>query len=146
MIGLDVGDRRIGVAASDGLGLTAQGLPTIERRRLDDDLDQLIRIIVERKATTLVVGMPKNMDGSVGSQGEKTRQFVESLLHRMMETGHDAPAIIYWDERLTTVAAHRTLIEADLSRKKRKGVVDKLAAVFILQGYLDQLRHKRTCT
>ena len=137
MIGLDVGDRRIGVAAADGLGLTAQGLPTIERRKLGDDLDRLIAVISERKASKLVVGLPKNMDGSVGFQGEKVRGFVEALLERIRSSGSTEPEIIFWDERLTTVAAHRTLLEADMSRKKRKGAVDKLAAVFILQGYLD---------
>ena len=142
MIGLDVGDKRIGVAAADGLGLTAQGLPTIIRGKQRDDLDRLISLIEERQATGLVVGMPKNMDGSVGFQGEKVRLFVDALLARMKETGHREPEVFYWDERLTTVAAHRTLLEADLSRKKRKGAVDRLAAVFILQGYLDREAHK----
>ena len=138
MIGLDVGDRRIGVAAADGLGLTAQGLPTIERGKPNEDLDCLIRLIAERNATGLVVGMPKNMNGSIGPQGEKVRLFVEALLSRMAEKGLSPPSVTYWDERLTTVAANRTLLEADLSRKKRKGAVDRLAAVFILQGYLDR--------
>ena len=142
MIGLDVGDARIGVAAADGLGLTAQGLPTVKRRKLPDDLDQVIRVIGEREAAVVVVGMPKNMDGSVGPQGEKTRAFVDALLARMRETGLDEPEIVYWDERLTSVAANRTLLEADLSRKKRKDAVDKLSAVFILQGYMDYSRHK----
>ena len=137
MIGLDVGDARIGVAAADGLGLTAQGLPTIKRGKREDDLDDLIRIIDERGAGKLVVGLPKNMNGSIGPQAEKVQGFVEALLSRMRETGFAAPDVVYWDERLTTVAAHRTLLEADLSRKKRKGAVDRLAAVFILQGYLD---------
>jgi len=142
MIGLDVGDRRIGVAAADGLGLTAQGLPTIERRRLSDDLDSLIRIITERNSSEIVVGLPKNMDGSVGSQGEKVRRFTEALTHRMVEHELDPPSIVYWDERLTTVAAQRMLIDADISRKKRKGAVDKIAAVLILQGYLDHLSRR----
>ena len=138
LIGLDVGDRRIGVAASDGLGWTAQGLPTIERRKPDEDLDRIIGLIRERGASTLVVGLPRNMDGSLGFQGEKVRSFVEGLLQRMRETGFAAPEVAYWDERLTTAAANRTLLEADVSRKKRKGAVDKLAAVFILQGYMDR--------
>jgi len=143
VIGLDVGDKRIGVAAADGLGLTAQGLPTIIRRKPDDDLDQIIRIMQERKASLLVVGFPKNMNGSIGPQGEKVIGFVEALLRRMRESGLDEPAIVYWDERLTTVAAQRTLHEADVSRKKRKGAVDRLAAVLILQGYMDREYHKR---
>jgi len=143
MIGLDVGDKRIGVAAADGLGLTAQGLPTIERRGLNDDLDRLIRIITERNTSGLVVGIPKNMNGSIGPQAEKVYAFIEALIHRMENQGVDRPAVTYWDERLTTVAAHRTLLEADLSRKKRKGAVDRLAAVFILQGYLDRENRKK---
>lgn len=138
MIGLDVGDRRIGIAAADGLGITAQGLPTLERRKPGEDLDALIRILDERKASKLVVGLPKNMDGSVGFQGEKVQGFIQSLLEKIKETDCSVPEVIYWDERLTTVAAHRTLLEADVSRKKRKGVVDKLSAVLILQGYLDR--------
>jgi len=138
MIGLDVGDKRIGLAGADGLGLTAQGLPTIIRGRLQDDLDRIIRVIDERKATKLVVGLPKNMDGSIGFQGEKVRVFVAALLARIKETGRQDPEVVYWDERLTTVAAHRTLLEADISRKKRKGAVDRLAAVLILQGYMDR--------
>ncbi|MCL1804445.1 MAG: Holliday junction resolvase RuvX [Clostridiales bacterium] len=139
-VGLDVGDKRIGVAAADGLGLTAQGLPTIERRKLEGDLDQVIGVIGDRGAAALVVGLPKNMDGSVGFQGEKVREFVEALLNRMDAVGAAKPEVIYWDERLTTVAAQRTLLAADVSRKKRKGVVDKLAAVLILQGYIDHAR------
>jgi putative Holliday junction resolvase len=138
MIGLDVGDRRIGVAAADGLGLTAQGLPTIERRKPDEDFDRIIKVYTERGASTLVVGLPKNMDGSIGFQGEKVRVFTEALARRMTEAGVGEPTVVYWDERLTTVAANRTLLEADVSRKKRKGAVDRLAAVLILQGYLDR--------
>ncbi len=143
MIGLDVGDRRIGIAAADGLGITAQGLPTLERRKPAEDLDALIRILHERKASKLVVGLPKNMDGSIGFQGEKVQEFIQSLLERIREAGSALPEVIYWDERLTTVAAHRTLLEADVSRKKRKGVVDKLSAVLILQGYLDREAQKK---
>jgi putative Holliday junction resolvase len=144
MLGLDVGDKRIGIAAADGLGITAQGLPTLERRKLVEDLDALIRILTERKAGKLVVGLPKNMNGTIGPQGEKVRQFAEALLARMTERGLVLPEVVYWDERLTTAAAHRTLLEADVSRKKRKAAVDKLAAVLILQGYLDQRRHLLT--
>ena len=144
MIGLDVGDKRIGIAAADGLGLTAQGLPTIERRKPDEDLDRIIEIYRDRSASTLVVGLPKNMDGSIGPQGEKVQAFTEALVQRMVEAGLEEPRIVYWDERLTTVAANRTLLEADLSRKKRKGAVDRLAAVLILQGYLDLEKNRRS--
>jgi len=142
VIGLDVGDRRIGVAAADGLGLTAQGLPTIQRRKLAEDLDALVRVIHERKAEKVVVGLPKNMDGSIGAQGEKVQAFVAALQAHMSETMEAVPEVCYWDERLTTVAANRTLLEADISRKKRKSAVDQIAAVFILQGYMD--RHRGT--
>ena len=140
MVGLDVGDVRIGVAASDGLGITAQGLPTITRETPPADLDQVIRVITERGATRLVVGWPKNMDGSIGFQGGKTQDFVEALLTRIRETGAPEPEVVYWDERLTTVAANRALLEGGLSRKKRKKAVDQVAAVLILQGYMDMQR------
>lgn len=143
MIGLDVGEARIGVAAADKLGLTAQGLPTIHRRKPADDLDEIIRLLHERGASRLVVGLPKNMNGSIGFQGEKVQMFIDSLLGRIRETGSGEPEVVYWDERLTTAAAQRTLLEAGLSRKKRKGAVDQLAAVLILQGYLDKLNLTR---
>ncbi|MEA4892765.1 MAG: Holliday junction resolvase RuvX [Peptococcaceae bacterium] len=137
MLGLDVGDRRIGVSSADGLGLTAQGLETFERRSLDYDLEHLTGLIRERQVKTLVVGLPKNMDGTEGPQSRKVREFTDLLLSRLED--YPAPEVVYWDERLTTVAAHRIMLEGDLSRKKRKGKVDKLAAMLILQGYLDRL-------
>ena len=143
MICLDVGDVRVGVAAADGLGLTAQGLTTITRTGGVEDYDKVIGVMRERNSSRLVVGMPKNMDGSVGPQGDKVRAFADALLERINELGLDEPELIYWDERLSTVAATKTLIDADLSRKKRKGVVDKLAAVIILQGYLDREYSKK---
>lgn len=131
LMGLDVGDRRIGVAVSDPLGLTSQGLATINRKDLDYDLQQIVDYIEELQVDKIVVGLPKNMNGTVGSQAEKVKEFMKLLTEKKpIET-------IYWDERLTTVAAHRTLIQGDVSRKKRKKVVDKIAAVMILQGYLD---------
>ena len=142
MIGLDVGDKRIGVAAADALGLTAQGLPTIVRQGSDADLDKVIDVYTQRQAKGIVVGMPYNMDGSRGPQAEKVKGFADELVARMLERGIDEPAVIYRDERLTTVAATRTLIDADVSRKKRKDSVDKLAAVLILQGYLDMVYYK----
>lgn len=130
-MGLDVGDRRIGVAVSDPLGLTSQGLATINRKDLDHDLQQIVDYIEELQVDKIIVGLPKNMNGTVGGQAEKVKEFMKSLTERRpIET-------IYWDERLTTVAAQRTLLEGNVSRKKRKKVVDKIAAVIILQGYLD---------
>jgi putative Holliday junction resolvase len=153
MLGLDIGDRRIGIAAADALGLTAQGLPTLERKSLAYDLDYLEKVIRQRQVNTLVVGLPRNMDGSFGPQSEKVKAFVQALMDHLeksvaaaSETSQKAAApnishlsVIYWDERLTTVAAHRSMLEGDLSRRKRKESVDRISAVLILQGYLDRL-------
>ncbi|TCW37301.1 putative Holliday junction resolvase [Thermohydrogenium kirishiense] len=134
-IGLDVGDRTIGVAISDPSGLIAQGIKTIKRSNLDDDILEIKRIANSFKAEEIVVGFPKNMNGTIGSQGQKVINFVEVLKKEI-----NLP-IMLWDERLTTVEASRMLIEgADMRRDKRKKVIDKLAATIILQGYLD---HKR---
>lgn len=131
ILGLDVGDKTIGVAVSDLLGLTAQGITTIRRVGLDRDLERLLEIIEEYDVELVVIGMPKNMNGTIGTQGKKVEDFANFLKKRIK------PTITFWDERLTTLAAERTLIEADVSRKKRKLVIDKLAAVYILQNYLD---------
>lgn len=135
IMGLDVGDRTIGIAVSDELGWTAQGIETIKRTSITKDLKRLEELINERKVNTIVVGFPKNMNNTIGPRAQKTMEFADVL----KETFKDIE-IVLWDERLTTSAAQRTLIEADVSRKKRKLVVDKIAAIFILQGYLD-LRH-----
>lgn len=133
ILGLDIGDKRIGVAISDDLGWTAQAL-TIIHRSSDDKMDvsKLKEIIEEYEVEEILVGLPKNMDGTIGPQGQKVIAFVERL-----KTAIPLPVAL-WDERLSTVSAEKTLIEADLSRKKRKGITDKLAAQFILQGYLDR--------
>ncbi|TCO79076.1 Holliday junction resolvase RuvX [Marinisporobacter balticus] len=130
-MGLDVGDRTIGVAVSDAMGLTAQGIETIRRTNKKEDYKRLEEIIKEKVVTKIIVGLPKNMDGTIGSQGKKVLQFVEDLKKRF------TIEMILWDERLTSVAAEKTLISADVSRKKRKKVIDMLAATYILQGYLD---------
>lgn len=131
-MGLDVGDKTIGVAISDLFGWTAQGLETIQRIGIKKDLQRLEAIIKEHDINKIVVGLPKNMNGTIGPQGEKVLEFNERLKGRFKDV-----EIVLWDERLTTVAAERSLIEADVSRKKRKEVIDKMAAVYILQGYLD---------
>jgi putative Holliday junction resolvase len=138
-MGLDVGDKKIGVAISDSLLITAQGKETLFRESLKVDLDKLINYINEYDVHKIVVGMPLNMNGSLGPQGEKTKQFVAKLEKKLIHsTRIDREIeIVYWDERLTTMGATRSLIETDMSRKKRKGVVDTVAAVLILQGYLD---------
>ncbi|MBE0449611.1 MAG: Holliday junction resolvase RuvX [Clostridia bacterium] len=139
IMGLDVGDKKIGVAISDSLLITAQGKETLFRESLKVDLDKLIHYINEYDVHKIVVGMPLNMNGSLGPQGEKTKQFVAKLEKKLIHsTRIDREIeIVYWDERLTTMGATRSLIETDMSRKKRKGVVDTVAAVLILQGYLD---------
>ncbi len=132
-LGLDVGTKTIGVAASDELGWTAQGVETI-RRDLEEpekDWEKLAKLISDLDINKVVVGLPKNMNGTIGPSGEACQQFAEEVKRRF-----ELPVIL-WDERLTTVAAERMLIAADMSRKKRKGVIDKMAAVMILQGYLD---------
>lgn len=133
-MGLDVGDKTIGVAVSDLLGWTAQGLETIIRIGIKKDLQKLELLIKEKEVDKIVVGFPKNMNGSIGPQGEKTLEFADRLKKRFKTE------IIMWDERLTTKAAERTLLEVDVSRKKRKTVIDKVAATYILQGYLDSVQ------
>lgn len=137
VMGLDVGSRTIGVAVSDELECTAQGLKTIKRRSFDEDCEELLQIILQFEVRKVVVGLPKNMDGTLGKQAELTFKWIKSFQQKI------PLQVVTWDERLSTVGASRILIEADLSRKKRKGVIDKVAAVLILQGYLDQMRHRR---
>lgn len=136
ILGLDIGDKRIGVAVSDALGLTSQGLTTLERTGTEQDLRRVAELAGEWETVKFVVGLPRNMNGTYGPQAEKVREFMARL------TALIPLEVVYWDERLTTVAAQRTLLEGDLSRKKRRKVVDKIAAVLILQGYLDSLRQK----
>ena len=132
ILGLDIGEKRIGLAVSDELGITAQGLETLNRTKLETDLCKLAEIMREKEINKLVVGLPKNMHGTLGPQAERVKKFAELLIE-------ECPCeVVFWDERLTTVAAQRTLLEADVSRKKRRNSVDRLAAVLILQGYLEK--------
>ena len=135
-LGLDIGDRTIGIAVSDLLGLTAQGVETIRRTTMEADLQRLQELMSMYETKTLVSGYPRNMNGSEGPRCEFVKEFCQEI--QKVEPG---AKIIFWDERLSTVAATRSLIEADMSRKKRKKVVDKMAAVFILQGWLDSQSH-----
>jgi putative holliday junction resolvase len=132
IMGLDIGSRTIGVAISDELGITAQGLKTIRRRSREEDLKEISLIIAQFNINKIVVGLPKNMNGTIGPQAESVFQWMKDAKEKI-----DLP-MVSWDERLSTVEATRTLLEADLSRRERKGVIDKVAAVLILQGYLDQ--------
>lgn len=131
-LGLDVGDRTIGIAVSDLLGMTAQGVETIRRSSMDEDMSRLKELMAQYETKKLIVGYPRNMNGTEGPRCEFVKEFAQVIQEAEPEAD-----IVFWDERLSTVAATRSLIEADVSRKKRKKVVDKMAAVFILQGWLD---------
>lgn len=131
IMGLDYGDRTIGVAVSDEFGWTGQGVEVIRRKSVEADLERLNQLVAQFQVEEIVVGLPKNMNGSIGPRGEISMEFAELLREKLKLPVH------LWDERLTTVSATRTLIEADVSRKKRKQVIDKMAAQIILQNYLD---------
>jgi putative Holliday junction resolvase len=134
LVGLDVGDVRIGVAVSDEMGWTAQGVGVVQRTRLDADLRRLGELLAPYPPERFVVGLPLTMSGRVGPQADKVQAFGRAL------ASHFGVPVETWDERLSTLAAERTLLEADMSRAKRRRVVDKLAAVLILQSYLDRRR------
>ncbi len=132
-MGLDVGSKTIGVAISDAMGWTAQGIETIKINEQVQDFGykRLKELIKEYEVTQVVVGLPKNMNGTIGPRGEICQEFAKTI-----EKKFKIPVVL-WDERLTTMAAERVLLEADVSRGKRKKVIDKMAAIMILQGYLD---------
>jgi putative Holliday junction resolvase len=134
LMGLDIGSQIIGVAISDELGFTAQGLKTIQRKIRGEELDELAAIISQFGISRVVVGLPKNMNGTLGKQAEIVLRWIETFQKKIPIN------VVTWDERLSTVGASKVLLEANVSRKKRKKVIDKLAAVLILQGYLDQSR------
>ncbi len=131
MMGLDYGDATIGVAVSDLLGITAQGVETIRRKDEESDFKRLDELIREKVVTTIVVGFPKNMNNTVGPRGEASIAFSEKLKERFPQC-----EVVLWDERLTTAAARRTLIEGDVRRENRKKSIDMLAAVLILEGFM----------
>ena len=136
ILGLDFGSKTVGVAVSDGLLLTAQGVETIERKdenKLRKTCARIEELIREYEITEIVLGLPKNMNNTLGERVQKTEEF-----GRMLERRLGLP-VIYWDERLTTVAAERILMESGVRRENRKQVIDKVAAGLILQGYLDSL-------
>ncbi|WP_027963518.1 Holliday junction resolvase RuvX [Halalkalibacillus halophilus] len=132
-LGLDVGEKTIGVAVSDALQFTAQGIETIRWDESDYStaFERLNEIIKSYEITTIIVGLPKNMNGTIGPRGEASQDFAAYLKDTFKVE------VVLWDERLTTMAAEKVLLDADVSRKKRKKVIDKMAAVMILQGYLD---------
>ncbi len=129
---LDMGEARIGIAVSDELGLTAQGVGVVQRRGGKRDLEALAERLAPYHPERLVVGLPLNMNGTEGPQAAKVRAFATRVAE------HLALPLEFWDERLTTVAAERALLEADLSRRRRRDLIDQVAATLILQGYLDR--------
>jgi putative Holliday junction resolvase len=131
VLGLDVGSRRIGIAVSDPLGITAQGLETLQRKNKRQDLERLGLIIREYDVKEIVVGLPLRMSGAEGTQAEKMQEFAEELRKRFKMPVH------LWDERLTSAEANRLLRETDLSIEKRGKAVDRMAAVLILQGWME---------
>ena len=138
-IGLDVGDKTVGIAVSDPLGFTAHGIMTLERVGIRKDTTKILEMVKEYQCDTIVIGLPKKLDGTDSIQTEKVYEFKNMLENKMRSTGIKDVSIVWQDERLTTVMAERVLIEADVSRAKRKKVIDKQAAVIILQSYLDRI-------
>ncbi len=141
IMGLDLGTKTIGVAVSDRLLSVASALETVKRVKFTLDAARLAEIVAKREIGAIILGLPRNMDGSEGPRAQSTRAFARNL------TRLDAFAglpIAYWDERLSTVAAERALLEADMARKRRAEVIDAVAASYILQGALDRLYHLRT--
>jgi putative holliday junction resolvase len=134
IMGLDVGTKTVGVAISDELGIIAQPLTTVRRTNLKADLKALESLVTEHQVSKAIVGLPYNMNGSEGPRAEASRKFGAAIEEAL------AVPVEYWDERLTTVAAERALLEADVSRKDRRGVIDQVAAALILQTWLDSKR------
>lgn len=140
IMGLDYGTKTVGVAVSDALGLTAQTVETIQRKeenKLRRTLARIEELISQYEVGKIVLGFPKHMNNDIGERAERTLEFKEKLIQR---TGLE---VIMWDERLTTVEAERTLIESNVRRENRKQYIDKIAAVFILQGYLDSVYNSK---
>lgn len=137
ILALDPGSKRIGVALSDALGLTAQGLTVLPRKNFESDLEQVMNLVKEHEVQEIVIGMPRHMDGRLGEGAEDVLLWTEALQERLGLPVHHV------DERLTTMQAERVLLQADISRKKRRQVIDKMAAVLILQGFLDSRNQSR---
>ncbi|MBI5137806.1 MAG: Holliday junction resolvase RuvX [Nitrospirae bacterium] len=133
ILALDVGDVRIGVAVSDALGIAAHPVRTVRRTRPERDLDAVLQAAAEQGVARILVGLPRMLNNTLGVQAEKVQAFVESLRERT------ALPVTLWDERLSTVAAERALIQSGLTRERRRKVVDQVAAIYFLQGYLDYL-------
>ncbi len=134
LMGLDVGDKTIGIAISDLLGFTSQGITTIRRKGIKTDIIELKSLIEEYSVDKLVIGLPKNMNNTIGPQGEKVIKFTEKIKQKI------DIEMVFQDERLSTVSAERMLISADVRRDKRKQVIDQVAATYILQAYMDGIK------
>ncbi len=132
ILAIDFGERRIGLAISDPLGITAQGLPTIDAKKSKDLFSDIQEIIKDKKVTKIVVGMPKNMDGSIGSKGEQVQKFIQKLARK---TGVEVTS---WDERLTSIQSQKSMREMGI-KQKEKEAVDRISATLILQSYLDSV-------
>ncbi len=143
-LGLDIGNKHIGVSECDLMGLLASPVKTIDRESNKQAISEIIDLCIEKSAREIVVGLPKNMSGDVGEQAQSVISFCNQLKKKIAYSdrfdNEYRPKLIMWDERLTTVAAHKSLIEVGMRREKRKDIVDQLAAMYILQGYLDSLR------
>ncbi len=135
LMGLDLGTKTIGVAVSDRLRTVATPIETVKRKKFGVDAKRLIEIAADRSIAGIILGLPRNMDGSEGPRAQSTRAFARNLAPLV------SVPISFWDERLSTVAAERALLEADTSRKRRAEVIDHVAASYILQGVLDRLKH-----
>ena len=138
LMGLDLGSKTIGIAISDGLRSVASPLKTIKRTKFSEDVEILFHLIAEREVSGIILGLPKNMDGSEGPRCQSTRAFARNIIRFK-----DFP-IAFWDERLSTVAAEKALLEADINRKRRSEVIDHVAASYILQGALDRISYDKT--
>jgi putative Holliday junction resolvase len=138
ILGIDFGLKRIGLAVSDESGIIGHGIGTIRRTDTNRDIGEIKKAIADYRVEKIVIGMPKNMDGTLGKSAEQVLAFVDELKQ------HVPAPVETWDERLSTVAAERVLLDADMSRKKRKGVIDKVAASIILQNYLDHMNRTNT--
>lgn len=138
LMGLDLGTKTIGVAVSDSLRSVATPIETVKRKKFGVDAQRLIEILQDRAIGGIVLGLPMNMDGTEGPRAQSTRAFARNLAPLV------SVPITFWDERLSTVAAERALLEADTSRKRRSEVIDHVAASYILQGVLDRLKHLGT--
>jgi putative Holliday junction resolvase len=141
-LGLDIGTKTVGLALSDVMRVIATPTETLRRGKFGDDAKKLFDMVQKHDVAALVLGLPMNMDGSEGPRCQSVRQFAANMLAHFEKQGQDID-IVFWDERLSTVTAHRVMIDADLSRKRQAEVVDKMAAAVILQGYLDFLSYAK---